>query len=145
MPTLFPHSRLITIMRLPSLMLSNDPLNRLLSSPSAFNWKESPLCPLAADVEAMDVRLGQKDQPSLVWGQQCDDHCAFPLVLCFPLSVFSIKAHLLFPQFQIMSRRWNKRLCSKLPPEATIWVRSWMTSFSRKETLAYSLKSTPPI
>lgn len=54
MPTLFPHSRLITIMRLPPLMLSNDPLNRLLGSPSAFKWKHRPLCPLAADGAAVD-------------------------------------------------------------------------------------------
>ena len=35
-------------------MLSNDPLNRLLGSPSAFKGKDGPLCPLAADGAAMD-------------------------------------------------------------------------------------------
>lgn len=144
MPTLFPHSLLITIMRLPPLMLSNDPLNCLLSSPSAFKWKESPLCSLTADGAAMDMRLGHKDQQSLVQGQRCYTRCAFPLVLCFPLSIFGIKARLLLPRFQIKPRWWNKRLSSKLAPKAIIWVRGSMTSFSRKGTLAY-LKPPPPI
>lgn len=90
------------------------------------------------------TRPGHEDQQSLVRGQQCYTCCAFPLVLCFPLSIFSIKACLLFPRFQIKPRRWNERLCSKLPPKATIRVKGFLTSFSRKEILA-DLKPLPSI
>lgn len=90
------------------------------------------------------TRPGHEDRQSLVRGQRCYARCAFPLVLCFPLSIFSIKACLLFPRFQIKLRRWNERLRSKLPPKATIRVKGFLASISRKEILAY-LKPLPSI
>lgn len=93
MPTLFPHSRLITIMRLPPLMLSNDPLEL----PSArltlcFQVKGQASLPPRCWNGSVWARPDTEDQQSLVRGQQCCTCCAFPLVLCFPLSIFSIKA-----------------------------------------------------